>query len=184
MQRRTPINPVMRHLVRRIAQGEGRLLRDVRLRALQESPQAFLSTLHAEARRPATAWEDDADRRACGADQATFVATDEGGCIGLVSAGRSDAHPGVELFSMWVSPPARRLGIGNRLVCAVLDWARACGYDSVGLWVVRDNGPAIRLYERLGFVARNTSNSPASFANKDLIHMAHTLGRGNACWGG
>jgi ribosomal protein S18 acetylase RimI-like enzyme len=165
----------MRHLVRRIASGEVQLLRDVRLRALEESPSAFSSTFTAEAGRPATTWEDVADRRAHGADQTTFLAVGDGQCVGLVSAGHPHEHPGAELFSMWVSPQVRRVGIGSRLVGAVMDWARAAGDDSLWLWVTQDNAAAIRFYERRGFVATGARKPLASLPDKEVIRMVLPL---------
>ena len=50
-----------------------------------------------------------------------------------------------------VSAPARRGGVGERLMLAVLDEARALGLARVWLEVLVQNEPAIRLYEKLGF---------------------------------
>ena len=52
---------------------------------------------------------------------------------------------------MWVAPVARGRGVGDGLVDAVVDWARAAGYPRVVLDVGDENLPAIRLYERKGF---------------------------------
>ena len=41
--------------------------------------------------------------------------------------------------------------MGDRLVDAVIDWARAGGYARVVLEVGDANVPAMRLYERKGF---------------------------------
>jgi GNAT superfamily N-acetyltransferase len=57
----------------------------------------------------------------------------------------------VDLISMWVRPQARGYGVGEALIAAVLDWARARQARSVHLWVTETNKPACRLYERCGF---------------------------------
>ena len=153
------------------------MLSEVRLRALQESPTAFASTFEAEAGRSASAWETDAARRAQGTDEATFLAVGDGQCVGLVSAGRSGERPGVELFSMWVAPETRRRRIAVHLVRAVINWADAYGHETVWLWVARGNEPAIRLYQRMGFVTTGSHKPLPSVSEKELTLMVRPLGR-------
>jgi ribosomal protein S18 acetylase RimI-like enzyme len=50
-----------------------------------------------------------------------------------------------------VVPPARRRGVGDAVMRAVLDEARSRGIEEVSLEVLVQNEPALRLYERLGF---------------------------------
>lgn len=50
-----------------------------------------------------------------------------------------------------VSPAARGLGIGTRLLDRAEDKARAEGKGTMSLGVIGENAGAIRLYERLGF---------------------------------
>jgi RimJ/RimL family protein N-acetyltransferase len=56
------------------------------------------------------------------------------------------------LLGMGVHRDYRRQGLGERLLAAALDWARAQeGLDWVDLEVLSSNLPARRLYERCGF---------------------------------
>ena len=50
-----------------------------------------------------------------------------------------------------VVPSARGRGIGDALLLALLDRARADGYEAISLSVDKHNAGAIRLYERHGF---------------------------------
>jgi ribosomal protein S18 acetylase RimI-like enzyme len=50
-----------------------------------------------------------------------------------------------------VVPNARGRGVGAKLLDALLDRARAEGYDAISLSVDRNNAGAIGLYERYGF---------------------------------
>ena len=63
------------------------------------------------------------------------------------------AHTGeCELENMAVDPSQRRQGIGQLLVASVQAWCGQQRANSVRLEVRADNAPAVRLYERLGFV--------------------------------
>lgn len=140
--------------VRRIRADEWRQLREVRLAALADAPSAFGSTLAEEQDKPDAHWRDRAARASLGADTVTFVADDGTRLRGLATGFRessSDDH--VHLFSMWVDPASRRSGVGRRLVAAVCEWGRGLGVRRVRLDVTITNLPAIRLYERCGFVA-------------------------------
>lgn len=58
------------------------------------------------------------------------------------------------IAGMGVPPEARGGGRGRATLDAVLDVARTRGLDHVDLEVLEANGPAIRIYERCGFVDR------------------------------
>jgi GNAT superfamily N-acetyltransferase len=163
--------------VRRIEPGEGPLLRDVRLAALADAPDAFSSRFEDEAHRRAEEWEADATARSAGSDSANFVAESERGVVGLVGAYRSSDEPGtVELVSMWVAPRARGTGAGAALVGHVVDWARVNGARRVALWVMRENVPAIALYRRTGFATNDVLETLATHPCHDEVRMARELG--------
>jgi GNAT superfamily N-acetyltransferase len=73
-----------------------------------------------------------------------------GRVIGLVQ-GRRRPPSDLMVFSMWVDPTSRRLGLGRRLIEAVEGWARGWGGSRVVLWVYSGNESAMRFYRRLGF---------------------------------
>lgn len=133
-------------LVRRTAVADWQALRAVRLRALDQDPDAFGST-HALA----LALPDEEYRRRAAAE-ATHLAFSDGepvGIVVLVPAGDGDPAHG-ELASMWVEPGHRGTGLAQRLVEAACAKARIDGVREVALWVTVGNAPAQGLYERCG----------------------------------
>ncbi|QDU67482.1 GNAT family N-acetyltransferase [Engelhardtia mirabilis] len=139
-------------------------VRALRLAALADVPDAFGRQLADERDLDPAFWRG----RLEGARAATFLASIEGRDVGLVTgahivaevvggdspeAAASGGAPqvGAGLYSMWVEASARGRGVGDRLVEAVVDWARRRGCSRLLLDVGDDNGPAIGLYLRHGF---------------------------------
>lgn len=56
-----------------------------------------------------------------------------------------------EIYVIAVDPDFQGLGLGRRLVLAGLDWLWRIGLEVGMLYVDRDNAPAVRLYESMGF---------------------------------
>lgn len=139
--------------IRRLAPDEGTRLRDIRLRALRDAPDAFASTYEETAAREAASW-----RRQL-LELATWVAVVGGEDVGVVRAGPHEGRAGPHesragdaiLLSMWVAPAHRGRGVGEALIATAVEWARAEGFDRLVLEVVDSNAPALALYERLGF---------------------------------
>jgi GNAT superfamily N-acetyltransferase len=134
-------------LIERLAVGAGARLREIRLRALKDAPDAFASTFDEAASRSLESWERQLEQLA------TFVATSDGCDVGLV---RGAFHDHIKdtgyLISMWVAPEARRRGVGSDLVDAVIEWARGQGLNRLLLEVAETNAAAIAFYARKGFV--------------------------------
>lgn len=132
--------------VERVSEQDWRTLRDVRLRALAEAPQAFGSTLERELAFDESTWR---ERAAAGR---TFLALRAGQVVGLagyyVEPGHEDER---QLVSMWVDPYARGSGAAALLVSAVREAAAAEGARTLTLFVADGNDRARHLYERLGF---------------------------------
>ncbi len=146
---------------RRLAPDEWRLWRELRLRALEDAPWAFGSTL-AEIRDRDTEqhW-----REGLSWPKIPFV-VEVGGvpaAMGRLLFGDDPVHGGgpgarAELISVWVTPEHRGRGVGRVLVAAAVEHL-AAHHPQTGLLlaVVETNRPARRLYESCGFevIGRN-----------------------------
>ncbi|MDQ3553398.1 MAG: GNAT family N-acetyltransferase [Chloroflexota bacterium] len=141
--------------IRRIGPDDAALLRELRLRSLADSPEAFGQPLDDAVARPEAEWVAQARAASEGDRRAWFFAEAGGpgevaGPVGIVLVRRRP--PDVALvFSMWVDPRARRAGVGRALIQTASEWAASWGADRVVLWVVAGNEPACRFYQRLGF---------------------------------
>jgi GNAT superfamily N-acetyltransferase len=159
-------------LVRAVDPDDWEVLRDIRLAALRDAPDAFGSTYEQQA----AFTEEDWRRRA--AEVAAFLAyvpevsaTEPAGL-----AGGYPEEPGViELVSMWVRPQARGHGVGEALVTAVADWAKRSEAATLHLWVTESNRSARLLYERCGFAPTGERQPLPSNPDLDEIGMARSL---------
>ena len=138
--------------IRTFAFHEWGTYRDLRLRALADSPEAFGSTLAQEKGRPNTEWS---SRLASGVESRLdlpLVAVVDSEPIGLAWGRIESSNLDVaNLYQMWVAPNYRGLGAGQMLLKAVIDWARAANVCYLALGVTCGNNPAMRLYLRAGF---------------------------------
>lgn len=134
--------------LRRLLPEDAAIYREVRLEALATSPDAFASTVEMEREQPLERFS------ARLADSFVVGAFDGAELVGIagfyVRAGPKHAHKGM-LVGMFVRPQYRGTGLGGRLVEAIIGHARE-RVELLQLFVVSDNLPARRLYQRFGFV--------------------------------
>ncbi|HEY5949134.1 MAG TPA: dihydropteroate synthase [Kofleriaceae bacterium] len=144
--------------VREARPEEWREWRELRLRALADSPDAFGETLASAKKADDAMWQSFVAPRA---DKIRLFAEQGGKPAGMcvIVIGRGEAlgqGPGdsrkANLYAMWVAPEARGTGAGKALVEAGLRWARSRAALEVELRVSDLHEPARRLYERCGFV--------------------------------
>lgn len=143
--------------------GDWERLRDVRLAALRDAPDAFASTLEATEGLPQWRWEGWATGEDWGAELVTFVeepAADAPFAGLATGAIFPDDRATANLFAMWVAPSARGTGVGRALVDAVVGWARERGAAHVILRISEGNLAAQRLYESAGFVLDADDREP------------------------
>ncbi len=160
--------------IRRFDTTEADLLRQVRLAALQDSPEAFGSTFEVENAKPPEFW-------------ATWLAqtptfgpfTRDGAPAGMAAFIRATApkqlHRG-SLGAMYVAPAWRGTDAATRLVDAVLDHARHV-VTQVHLSAVAGNPRAVRFYRRMGFVeyGREPSGLRHAGIDHDVLLMVRKL---------
>lgn len=145
----------MRVEVRRIRTDEWLKLREIRLEALADTPEAFITTLAEAETYPDDVWKDRARSGALGGLQTTMIAVDGEHTVGMAIGLLRPAvtREVVPIVSVFVSPSVRRRGVGEGLVVGVERWARAQGAVRTSLWVVDTNDAARRFYEGIGYRA-------------------------------
>lgn len=146
---------------RRLDPDDWRLWRELRLRALEDAPWAFGSTVEQVlARDTEEHWRDGVSW-----PRIPFVAEADGrpAAMGRLLFGDDPVYgdvPGAraELISVWVAPEHRGHGVGRALLAACIDHLAAQHPQTrLLLAVVETNAPARRLYESCGFgvIGRN-----------------------------
>jgi demethylmenaquinone methyltransferase/2-methoxy-6-polyprenyl-1,4-benzoquinol methylase len=140
-------------VVRPAVPEEWEALKEVRLAALRESPDAFGSTYEREAQADEATWRGWTTGEGWDGAVATFVAEEERRLLGMATAYRPSDEPGtVWMFATWVRPDHRGRGIGRALVKAVVDQSRSLGAEVVMLRVTEGNTGATGLYASCGFI--------------------------------
>ena len=140
---------MLSEVVTRIRSDQWRILRDVRLRALEEAPYAFGTTLAEGKKRTDRDWQDMARDHATLSDRAYFMAYGGDNPCGMAGCYRA-APDTVVLTAMWVAPEVRGQKIGEQIVRAVIKWAREGGVTKLEAWV-SENNPARFFYQKVGF---------------------------------
>ena len=139
--------------IRRLAASDAPRFQALRLVALLDTPEAFVSS-HAEEKD--TPLVDVESRLAESPGRAVFGAFDEDTLVGIVGLAREKrerlAHKG-HIWGMYVAAAARGRGVARELMQTALGHARDTpGVAKVTLSVDAANVAAIALYETLGFV--------------------------------
>jgi putative acetyltransferase len=112
-------------------------------------------------------------------DAVVLVAESHEGIVGRLSLAR-DTHPAsrhVADLGLMVAASHRRRGIGGALLDAAEEWARWARITKLELHVFPYNEPAIRLYEKAGYVREGYRSAHYVRAGEyvDAILMAKSL---------
>lgn len=134
-------------IVRVLDEADWQTYRDMRLTALQESPDAFAAAYATEKDYAEDLWRERM-RRAV-----RLVASDEGVDVGIVSIGEApaDFDDAAELFGLWVRPELRGAGVAKDLVMMAAREASRRGRRQLVYWVSTENGRAVAFASGRGF---------------------------------
>jgi GNAT superfamily N-acetyltransferase len=162
--------------VRALGEDEWEAYREVRLAALQESPEAFAATLDDE-----KGYDEDFWRLRMRRSQRLVAEDADGRAVGVASVGQAqDGGDRVaELFGLWVTPAQRGAGVATKLVQAGADTAREQGRSHLAYWVGSDNGRAVAFASGFGFRptdSRRPMRVQVSEDDEDEIAMVLPLG--------
>ena len=140
-------------VVQPIESREWQLYRDLRLRALRDSPEAFASTYESEAARTDEAWAMRIATAVASDNDHPCFAYHDGVVCGLVWCKLSGSEQGVaDIFQMWVDPGSRGLGGGHALLVHAVSWAKNLDMQRLRLGTTALDSPAMRLYLNCGFL--------------------------------
>ena len=139
--------------LRAAAPQDAMLYRKLRLEALRNHPTAFGADYEENLSRPESYWQE--RLRINDEEEALFFAAHGRRLIGMTGIYRSlskrHKHQAT-VRGVYVKEDWRGLHIAEALIGNCLEWARTKGVVIVRLGVAADNQPAIRCYERCGFV--------------------------------
>jgi len=133
--------------VRVLSEDEWQQYKEFRLRALQESPDAFAADHAVEKDYDEDTW------RARMRRSQRLLATVDGEPQGIVSLRADDEifENAAEVFGLWVSPELRGTGVAAQLVQRSAEAASDAGWTRLIYWVGTDNGRAVAFASSYGF---------------------------------
>jgi GNAT superfamily N-acetyltransferase len=155
-------------VVREALPDDWQVLRDLRLRSLQESPDAFGSTYEREAAFTEAEWRG----RLSGQTGTSVLAWVDGTPVGI-GGGYLAEEGWLQIVAMWTEPGLRGRGVGPAVLTSLVSWADARGLR-VRLDVEADNAGARRVYERAGFVATGVTRPLREGAEQQCGRMVLT----------
>lgn len=164
---------MLSEVVARIRADQWRILKDVRLRALEDAPYAFGTTLSEGKQRTDRDWQDMARDHANLSDRAYFMAYVGDNPCGMAGCYRRASNV-VMLTAMWVAPEFRGQNIGEQIVSAVIEWAREGGATTLEAWV-SENNPARFFYQKIGFEETSSTEPLRSDSKIQIILLRRNI---------
>ena len=143
------------------------MIREIRLRALADAPQAFTSSYEREQAFEEATWRDRATT--C----QWFVAFDGERPVAVAGGipSWSDDPTRRDLVGMWVAPSHRRRSIADGLLHEVADWARSEGASTLRLAVLEGNGEARSAYLKMGLRPAGVATAVADDRSRTIEFM-------------
>lgn len=168
--------------IRLLTENDWHIYRELRLRALQDSPDAFVATHEDEEKYGEDLW------RARMRRSARIAAYVDGHAIGVLSirhmpiseSGRAfdqQISDAAEVFAFWVDPNHRRESVAEKLLAEARKWAREHGFRFIVTWISTDNIHALAFVTGYGFQVTDTRRSMKTEAGSDEMALVFPLDR-------
>jgi ribosomal protein S18 acetylase RimI-like enzyme len=162
--------------IRELRRGEAPAWRDLRLRALLESPDAFGSTYEIESQRSNREWEEHIEANLANPYVSNLIAEVDGQAAGISVCVFDEMDRSLcYLFAMWVDPEFRGRGVARALVASATDWMRLNGAKTAQLSVTKGNEAAFALYKSFGFADTGLREPLREGSELELIVMHYQL---------
>lgn len=133
--------------VRELAADEWEIFKTLRLRALQEDPEAFVASYEEESQHSDEEWQERMSH-------ATRIGAQRGSeWVALASVGDEDTRDDDlgEVYGIWVTPSLRGEGVARQLMEHAELVGRNAGYSHLAYWVNTDNGRAVAFASSIGY---------------------------------
>lgn len=134
-----------------LTQKDWGIYKELRLLALNDSPNSFGSTFERECGYTDQEWMSRLDLTRTKL-ALPLIAEMNSMAVGLAwGVVHNPNHEVAHLYQMWVSPKVRGLGVGRLLLSQIIDWAKQLHLKAILLSVTTTNVAAIKLYQSVGF---------------------------------
>jgi ribosomal protein S18 acetylase RimI-like enzyme len=137
--------------IRRLTPADAPEYRALRLRAFKDHPEAFTSSYEEAVLKPVASSEKRLASDSPGIFWGAFEAGVMAGMVGLDHEQRLKNRHKAVVIGMYVAPEFAGKGLGQQLLTALLDHARASQLELLVLTVTQGNDSAERLYVKAGF---------------------------------
>ena len=138
--------------IRRLLPDDAETYRALRLRGLQEHPDAFTSSYAEDSETPLVTTQRRLAPESADWVFGAFVANELAAVAGLSREPRAKNRHKAWVFGMYVAPEHGRRGIGRALLRRIVETARSLpGIEQLVLTVTDSNVAARALYEKVGF---------------------------------
>ncbi len=161
--------------IRELSGDEWRLWRSLRLRAVEESPNAFRGSLGTESAEADSHWPEMIQNTASNPSILLLVAEVSADPVGMLFGRVDEDARMLDIGSMWVDPLYRRNGIAASLLDTAKSWAikgRATGAE---LWVTQGNEAAEGFFDSAGFVTTSESEPLREGSLLTVVRMTAEL---------
>jgi GNAT superfamily N-acetyltransferase len=167
------IRPIEMIKIRPFKSNDARLLKAVRLVALQESPHAFASRYSEAIDLPANYWLDIVQCKGNYKNSKSFIGEDGDKPIAMAACYPESAET-FRLIAMWVKPGSRSAGVGSAILNFVESWASDQGAKELVAAVYSNNSTAMGFYSNQGFI--ETEEKRQSDSGKSIeLQLTKTL---------